>query len=431
MLTRSVARELILMGHTVRVFTGHPSDEFLNDDARLDTYDYEGMYVYRFHHAYTPMAGQQSMIEIGYDNHLAACYFEKILNDFAPDIVHFFHLNRLGTGLIEKLSALGIPGFLTPTDFWTICATGQLVYANGSLCEGPSAASGNCVKHFAQNGNRSALVSACAKCLPTPVADLVVRLTLQDALPTYPQALEVKAIGARLPVNIERLNKLKTIFAPNRFMKDKLLAYGVKPELIAQSEFGVDVPAAMGIRVPRSADQVLRVGFIGTLAQHKGCHILIKAFNALPARQATLKIYGSHLDFPEYYTELKSLSGERKDIEFCGVFPNSQISEVMANLDVLVVPSLWYENTPLVLYSAAASSCPVIASDFPGISAAVEHQVNGLLFEAGNVLELRSRILDVIHSRSLLSKLADNARPPKSLATYVGELLQVWTEAVI
>ena len=117
-LTLSVARELIKRGHIVHIFTGFPSTEKLADEERFDEYDYEDSHVYRFHHSYTPMAGQSSLIELSYNNLLANTYFQQILSTFKPDLVHFFHLNRLGTKLIESASHAGIPSFFTPTDFW-------------------------------------------------------------------------------------------------------------------------------------------------------------------------------------------------------------------------------------------------------------------------------------------------------------------------
>ena len=75
----------------VHVLAGYPNDANLADEERFDEYDFEGIHVYRFHHAYTPMGGQVSMIEIGYDNSLAASYFDRILKIFQPNVVHFFH----------------------------------------------------------------------------------------------------------------------------------------------------------------------------------------------------------------------------------------------------------------------------------------------------------------------------------------------------
>lgn len=427
-LTRSVARELMVRGHEVHVFTGFPSDQVLGDEARFDEYDFEGIRVYRFHHAYMPMAGQTSNIELSYDNHLAAGYFKKILANFKPDVVHFFHLNRLGTGLIEHAVQAGVPAFMTPTDFWAICPTAQLVLCNGRLCSGPSAHAGNCVKHFAQSTQKG-LTGTLAKWLPTPLADVLARLTQAGVIARYPHHEEVKAISSRLRINVARLNQLSKIVAPNHFMQELLVRHGVAPARIVHSAFGIDV-TGVGANVPRLAPrQPFRVGFIGTLAQHKGCHVLIQAFQALPPGRAVLKIYGSTQDFPDYASDLKRRADHHQAIEFCGVFPNSEIAEVLAELDVLVVPSLWFENTPLVLYSAQAARCPVLASDFPGIAAVIRNEVNGLLFEAGNVAALAQQLSRLMTEHGLAQRLSAHSQRPKSTASYVDELLGIWQSA--
>lgn len=427
-LTRAVARELMVRGHEVHVLTGFPSEQVLSDAARFDEYDHEGIHVYRFHHAYTPMAGQTSKIELSYDNHLAARHFRKILAQFKPDVVHFFHLNRLGTGLIEQAVQAGIPAFMTPTDFWAICPTAQLVLCNGRLCTGPSAHAANCVKHLAQSTQKG-LAGSLAQWLPTPVAGLLARLTQAGVMPRYPHREEVKAISSRLTTNVTRLNQLNKIVAPNHFMRELLVRHGVAPQRIVHCAFGIDV-TGIGANVPRQPPrQPLRIGFIGTLAPHKGCHVLIEAFKALPGGRAILKIYGNLQDFPDYADELTRRATGQPSIEFCGVFPNSRIAEILAELDVLVVPSLWYENTPLVLYSAQAARCPVLASDFPGISEVIGHEVNGLLFEAGNVAALAQQLLRLIAEPGLAERLSANSRRPKSTAAYVDELLAIWQSA--
>lgn len=427
-LTYSVARELMKRGHIVHVFTGHPSSTDVREEDRFDEYDFEGIHVYRFHHAYTAMAGQVSMIEVGYDNRLAARHFERILGNFEPHVVHFFHLNRLGTGLIQQAVHADIPCFLTPTDFWVICPTAQLVLANGKLCSGPSAYAGNCVKHFAQSSKKG-LAGRVAQWLPVISADLLVRLTQAEILPPYPYQVEVKAIGSRLPTNIARLNQLNKIISPNSFMSEKMIQYGVLPDLIVQSAFGIDVSEQQALLTRHSPRDFFRVGYIGTLAPHKGCHVLIDAFKALPQGRAVLKIYGNMEDLPEYSNELLQLADNNHAIEFCGTFHNSKIGEVLADLDVLVVPSLWYENTPLVVYSAQAAHCPVLASDFPGISEVIQDQVNGLLFGAGNVAGLAKQLSRLMDEPSLLPQLSINCEQPKSTTAYVDELLSIWATA--
>lgn len=429
-LTYSVARELMERGHEVRVLAGYPDSAVLPDKDRFDEYDYEGIRVYRFHHAYTPMGGQVSMIEIGYDNHLATAYFEHIISSFKPHIVHFFHFNRLGTGLIERAVHAGIPRFMTPTDFWTICPTSQLLLGDGSLCAGPSVQAGNCLKHFAQS-TQGALVSKIADGLPTVCADLLVRLTKDGALPAYPKKAEVLAIADRLHINVSRLNQLNGIIVPNLFMKEFLVRYGVVPDLITEAAFGVNVTASEESR-KRTLRHIgpLRIGFIGTLAPYKGSHVLVEAFKILPDSCAILKIYGSFEEFPDYASGLIARADNHSSIEFCGTFPNSDIAQILEDIDVLIVPSLWYENTPLVLYSAQAAGCPVVASNLPGLAAVIEHDENGLLFEAGSSVNLSQQLSRLINEDGLLQRLSSNARPPKSTVNYVDDLLTVW-ESVI
>lgn len=424
-LTRSVARELIARGHEVHVLTGFPSEQALRDEQRFDEYDFEGIHVYRFHHAYTPMAGQTSVIELSYDNQLAADYFGRILEKYKPDVVHFFHLDRLGTGLIEHAVQAAIPAFMTPTDFWSICHTAQLVLCNGRLCQGPSAYAGNCIKHVAQS-NPTAMTGVLAKWLPTPLADLLARLTQANVMPNYPHRAEVKAISSRLTTNVARLNQLNKIVSPSRFMSDLLVRHGVAAHRIIQTAFGVDLTGRQ-TNMPRPLSrQPFRVGFIGTLVPHKGCHVLIEAFKALPPGRAVLKIFGNTQDYPGYAHELERSAGNHQTIEFCGVFPNSKIDQVLGDLDVLVIPSVWYENTPLVLYSAQAARCPVVASDYPGISEVIRDEVNGLLFEAGNAAALARQLLRLLDERGLAQRLSARAQRPKSTASYVNELLEIW-----
>ena len=427
-LAYSVARELIKRGHVVHVLAGCPDSAKLEDEDRFDEYDIDGIHVYRFHHSYTPMGGQVSMIEIGYDNRLAADYFDRILVKFRPNLVHFFHLDRLGTGLIERAVHAGIPRFMTPTDFWTICPTTQLLLGDGSLCSGPTAHSGNCVKHFVQS-TQGRLIGKVAEALPDAGADLLVRLTNNSVLPAYPKQEEVSAIAKRLPVNIFRLNQLDGLIVPNEFMKKFLIRYGVNPDLITESEFGVDVTSIEESDCRSSYVGPLRVGFIGTLAFHKGCHILVEAFNTLPAAGATLKVYGRSAEDQDYESSLQLGAGENESIEFCGTFPNSEIAKVFEGIDVLVVPSLWYENTPLVIYSAQAARCPVVASDLPGLSAAIKHDENGLLFESGCSADLEKKLARLVTEQGLLQRLSANSRTPKSTEVHVDELLAVWNSA--
>jgi len=426
-LTYSVAKELIRRGHEVYVLTGFPARRQMADGERFDQYEFEGIHVFRFHHAYVPMGGQTHVTEVEYANLLVARHFAAIVRDVSPDIVHFFHLSRLGAMLIDVVEKAGIPAFFTPTDFWSVCPTSQLLLDGGKVCSGPSAHGGNCVKHVAAL-TRGRKVKWITRFVPDGLADWVVGATSAGRMPDYHQSGEVAAMGRRKGFIVDRLNALRAIVSPTRLMTDVLIHNGVDPRRIVQSAYGIDIDNYAERKPSTGADQKLTIAFIGTLAPHKGCHVLIEAMRGVPADRVRLKIYGKETDFPEYFSTLKASAAALPQVEFCGTFPNHQIGDVLAGIDVLVVPSLWYENTPLVIYSALAARCPVIASDFPGMSEVVRHRVNGLTFTPGDAPALRAAIGTLLDDNALLGAMRERCERPKSSREYVDELLSLYAQ---
>jgi glycosyltransferase involved in cell wall biosynthesis len=418
-LTFSTARELMRRGHRVTIFTGYPARIALADARRFDQYDFDGIQIHRFHHAYVPMGDQEVVSEVEYNNRLAARYFAGLLAELKPDLVHFFHLSRLGAGLVDAVVQAGIPAYYTPTDFWAVCPTSQLLLPDGNVCAGPTRHGGNCIRHVATiTGWR---YSSVAKRLPVQAIELGA-IAAKAGL-RVPYSREVAALSRRTAFNVPRLNALQRIFSPTKLMTEVLLRQGVQPEQIVQSAYGIDVSSFEGAAPLRARDGALRLGFIGTLAPHKGCHVLLSAFLRLPRGSARLKIYGDLTQFPEYVAELRETAPGRDDIEFCGTFPNAQIGKVLEEFDALVVPSVWYENTPLVVYSALAAFRPVIASNFAGIAEVVQDGANGLLFTPRDSADLARRLGELLADSALLPRLSANCRSPKSIASYVDELL--------
>jgi glycosyltransferase involved in cell wall biosynthesis len=156
--------------------------------------------------------------------------------------------------------------------------------------------------------------------------------------------------------------------------------------------------------------------------------VLINAFKQLNLPDVRLKIYGSFDHYPDYVASLKTLVVDCDAIEFCGTFPNQQIAQVLSELDALVVPSIWYENTPLVVYSALAARCPVVASNFSGMSEVVRHEENGLLFTAGDAQHLAEALRSLATTADLLPRLSANCQPPKSTVQYVDEIEAVYQQ---
>lgn len=132
-LTLSVAKNLLQRGHEVCVYTGYPTKEILPDWKRFDAYEIEGIQVRRFHHGFMPMGDQHVLSELEYDNHLSARYFSALIDEIAPNIIHFFHVGRLSSSVIDVARQKQIPAYYTPTDFWAVCPTCQLLLDDGQI----------------------------------------------------------------------------------------------------------------------------------------------------------------------------------------------------------------------------------------------------------------------------------------------------------
>lgn len=421
-LTLAVATELIRRGHQVVVFSGHAATQQIDDEARFEECSFQGVPVFRFHHAFVPMGGQEVVAELEHDNHLANKYFTDIVERVKPDAIHFFHFGRLGMGLIDVACAFDIPAYYTPTDFWWICPTNQLMLADGQACSGPRRFAGNCVKHVAALTSNK-VVAALAPLVPDAIVDVAVRVATVSWLPKHRLMREADAVFKRADFNIHRLNALQRIFSPSGLMTETLVSRGIKPEIIAETTFGIDVSSYSENPWALKLDRVATFGFIGTLSRHKGCHILLAAFKRLKIGSARLLIYGDLSQFPDYSAHLLALAEGSEFIEFRGTFPNASIAGILVEMDALVVPSLWHENTPLVIFSALAAKCPVICSSQRGMTELVSNGINGFVFESENILALQSVLQQFIDDRRLAARLSANCEKPKSIEGYVDELV--------
>jgi glycosyltransferase involved in cell wall biosynthesis len=426
-LTFHTAQELRARGDQVTVFTAYPSAQGINDEDRFDEYEVEGIPVVRFRHNHVPMGGQTNTQEAEYNNVFVGKYLRRnLLQEVRPDVVHFFHLARISASAIDACRAFGIPMVLTPTDFWFVCPTSHLRLPDNSMCPGPDRNSVNCLRHLVAlhqpEGTRSKVDA-----MPDWALGLAIRGINQGWVPGW-FAQPVQVLSRRAEFLRERMNAVDRVLAPTRLMETTLKRNGLSAEKVAFSPYGIK-PAALSA-VSRTASPNLRVGFIGTIYEHKGPHLLVQAMQKLLGRPVELKIYGRTDEFPEYTESLRQMAAGDSRIQFCGTFPNTEIGRVFSELDVLVVPSIWYENAPLVIYSAQAAKCPVIASNLGGMSEVIQHEVNGLLFTPGDVAGLARAIERLLLDRDLAKQLSDRSRPPRSIAQYVTQLKDVYQELI-
>jgi glycosyltransferase involved in cell wall biosynthesis len=229
---------------------------------------------------------------------------------------------------------------------------------------------------------------------------------------------------------LEKFKNLDLIITPTPHLQGFFVRSGFSPEKVMLSGYGFNFDWVR----PHSShfpEQPLRFGYSGMLAQLKGVDTLIHAFNSLSfSKPACLKIYGDDFHFPLYAKKLKKLARNNPHITFPGTFSPDKRGEVLAEIDVLIVPSMWYGNAPLVVSEAFAAGVPVKGGDVPGISVLVKNGVNGLLFSRGDKNHLRRCFEKFLREPDLLTKLRKNSSPVKSIHENGNELGAIYYKLI-
>jgi glycosyltransferase involved in cell wall biosynthesis len=185
--------------------------------------------------------------------------------------------------------------------------------------------------------------------------------------------------------------------APTSFARDRAVEFGLDAAKVQVRPLG----AVVGPGRARAAGARRRIGFIGTLAPHKGVHVLIRAFRALGRPDLTLDLHGSLTTHPGYVAELRRAAEGDPRIRFQGPFPEGEQPRVLSTIDLLALPSVWWENSPLTVLEALAAGIPVIASAVGGVPELVSHDDTGLLVPPSDPEALRNALEDVAEGRRL------------------------------
>lgn len=230
--------------------------------------------------------------------------------------------------------------------------------------------------------------------------------------------------NSQLPGKRDELIRSKISFfdkmiAPTPFLYEEFKKWS--PTNLLLSEDGIESSLFENFSKNRNLKEEIRFAFIGTIHSSKGVHVLIEAFNNINNENIYLDIYGDENVYPSYYAKIKELS-KNPNVNFLGTFEKNQVAEVYKKFDVLIVPSIWFENAPLVIRNAILSKTPVICSDLPGMNFLIKHNKNGLNFKMGDPIDLLQQIERLRDNTDLMEEFAGNMLYIKTIKDNVKEL---------
>ncbi len=351
--------------------------------------------------------------------------FEEILDRVQPDVVHIQHLQHLSIDFLGITKRRNIPIVFTLHEYWLLCPRGgQMLRADLERCTEPVPTKcADCIQHLRLGAppaevGRAAFASRVGRHLSP-----AIKRVLKRALPKAPKAAPAtalpseayaQAIVQRLAAIREQLGSVDLFLSPSRFLADTFLRSGlIAEDRLEVSDNGQDERPFQGLE--RTSSPELRVGYVGTVSEYKGVHVLVEALNRLSdLPDVSGHIHGSLKTFPGYGESLVHISKNSRT-QFHGRFAPDEVGAVLSELDVLVVPSLWWENSPLTIHEAYMAGVPLVVSDIGGMAEYVQEGHSGLLFRVGDPTHLSERLRELHDDRGLLARLAAGRRAVKSI----------------
>ena len=311
--------------------------------------------------------------------------------------------------VVDYLEDTRTPFVVTLHDYWYVCANAQLLTnTDQKICSGPNTRFTNC--------------AACA----------LARAGWSKWEWLAP------ALAPLLYYRDRRLHKIldlaQSIIVPTNFVYNTFAEMGAPVKKIRTIRHGLDLPRDSVHKVRKMRDMrgfrpPLHIGYIGGINWQKGIHVLIDAVNRLPVDQVKLTIYGNLSSFPDYVSELRRRC-HHPNILLAGPVSREQIWTALASFDVLVLPTLWFETSSLVLDEAFAVKVPVVASRIGVMIEKIKDNINGRLFPVGDIDALTRLLSDLINQPDVLQQWQEGIPEVYRIEEHVRDIEKVYQEAV-
>lgn len=273
--------------------------------------------------------------------------FQRIIGEYKPDVLHTHLIDGMSAILWRQAKQAGIPVVHTAHDYHLLCPRALLLNKSLEICEKPE---------FSCRIYRS--------------------------------------------WHIRTTRDIDLFCSPSQFLINKHLEAGLAAKKTSVMRNGITLPAntekTYGSSSPR------KFIFAARLTVEKGCEVLLNALKLLPRELSFEFSIAGKGSYADKFTEL---ANNDQRVKYLGYISGAEKDSIFRNNDWLLLPSLWYENAPVVIIEAAAYKMGIIGSNIGAIPEFVEHEKTGLLFETGNPRALADAIIRAVNDKEILQNL--------------------------
>jgi glycosyltransferase involved in cell wall biosynthesis len=310
--------------------------------------------------------------------------FKTLLQQLQPDVIHFHHIIRIGLEAIQIARQVlpKVKIVFTIHEFILMCLRdGQMVRKhNNELCE-------------------KAAPDRCHQCFPDISAQ---KFKVRESF--------IKA----------HLDLVDCLISPSQFLADRFVNWGIPSSKMLVLENGRQLSPAAPPRSLKLSENRNVFGYFGQINPYKGVILLMQAAEYLSKNGFTdfrIELFGNvTTGFPEFREKFEEILDECRDfITVHGKYKNEEIPELIKLVDWAIVPSTWWENSPLVIQEIFMHQRPIICSNIGGMAEKVVNDRTGLHFKVNNYLSLAETMKRACTEKELWSKLVRNITPRLSI----------------
>jgi glycosyltransferase involved in cell wall biosynthesis len=287
---------------------------------------------------------------------------DDLVDRFRPDVVHAHHFSFWGTDILEYFHARSIPLVMTLHEYISICHRfGQMLKVNGRLCY------------------RSSPVE-CSQCFPETSSGFFF---LRDEM------------------FLKNLGLASAVVSPSQFLADRVGTWsgGSIPVHVIENprDTGLYEKTDSSLTSEGTQPTIPQIGYFGQINYFKGTEVLLDAAAALKRRNVLFRIrlFGANLNIqePAFRERISAKLEELGDcVEFFGPYRNESVIRLMSGCDAIVIPSIWWENSPVVIQEAMQAGVRVFGSRLGGIEEKLRDYPRAEFFEPGSALDLAEKL---------------------------------------
>jgi glycosyltransferase involved in cell wall biosynthesis len=325
-------------------------------------------------------------------------WFADLVRELRPTVVHTHHYAHLGLEYLRVIKQLNpdIRLVMTLHEYMAICRNNGQMIKTGSfkLCSRES-------------------FDECHQCFP-------------DKTP--------EDFWLRKHYFQSHFKLVDQFIAPSEFLRQRYIDWGLPADKIVVIENGQSGEPPLPPRPLAEGETRNRFGFFGQINPYKGLDVVLQALHDMPKaerKKIVLEVHGANLELqPTEYREkverLREPLIQQGVVHWAGPYQPHELRARMAGIDWVVVPSIWWENSPMVIQEAFVCGRPLLVSDIGGMKEKVRDGVDGLHVPAGNLLSWGRTLTQAANLSAEWMTLRSGIAKPLNGAACAAEHCRLW-----